>query len=166
MRNWVLAAACGVLLTACGSGDEGTIETEDGEVAYDIDQSGESVDATFTGPDGEVAQIQSGPGADVALPDGFSVYPGADVVSSTTVNAGDGEGAMVLMSAPASADEVIAFYRQQAETAGITISGDMNANGNRVIGGESEDGLALSVSASPGADGATTVQLSVGRGAS
>jgi hypothetical protein len=165
MRNWFLAAAGGIVLASCGGGDSsGTIETEDGTMTYDVEQDGEGMEATFTGPDGEVAQVQSGPDAQVNLPDGFTIYPGAEVVSTTTVSAGDGEGALVLMSVEATQDEVIAFYRQQAEAAGVVISGEMNTNGMRLIGGESEDGLGLSVSASAGEDGRTAIQLTVGRG--
>ena len=36
--------------------------------------------------------------------------------------------------------------------------------GTRVIGGEAEDGTALSVSAIPSGDGSTQIQLTVGRG--
>ncbi len=152
------------LLASCGSPDEGTIETEDGEVAYDIDRDGESVEATFTGPDGEVARFESGPNADAELPSGFTVYPGAQVVMNQTVTTNDGGGSIIVMTASASAEDVIEFYRDQASRAGIEIASEINANGTRVIGGEAEDGTALSVSAIPSGDGSTQIQLTIGRG--
>ncbi|MEL1249729.1 hypothetical protein [Aurantiacibacter gilvus] len=152
------------LLASCGSPNEGTIETEDGEVTYDIDEGGDGIDATFTGPDGEVARFESGPNTQAELPSGFTIYPGATVVMNQTVTTNDGGGSILVMTASASAEEVIEFYRGQASRAGIDIASEMNANGTRVIGGEAEDGTALSVSAIPSGDGTTQIQLTIGRG--
>lgn len=163
MKKTVLIAGV-ALLASCGSPDEGTIATEDGDVTYDIDDDGEGVEATFTGPDGEVMQFESGPNADADLPMGFTVYPGAEVVMNQTVTTNDGGGSILVMTAPADAEEVIEFYRGQASRAGITINSEINANGTRVIGGEAEDGTALSVSAIPSGDGSTQIQLTIGRG--
>lgn len=160
-----IALIAGVaLLASCGGPGEGTIETEDGEVAYDIDEDGDGIDATFTGPDGEVARFESGSDAEVSLPSGFTVYPGATVVMNQTVTTNDGGGSILVMTASASAEEVIAFYRGQAAEAGIDIANELNTNGTRVIGGEAEDGTALSVSAMPAGDGTTQIQLTIGRG--
>lgn len=164
MRKIIIATAATAMLAACGSPDEGTIETEDGEVAYNVDNDGDSVEATFTGPDGEVARFESGPGAAVEMPGGFTVYPGAEVVMNQTVTTNDGGGSILVMTASASAEEVIEFYRRQASEAGIDIASEINTNGTRVIGGEAEDGTALSVSAIPSGDGSTQIQLTIGRG--
>lgn len=152
------------LLASCGSPDEGTIETDEGEVTYDIDQDGDGVDATFTGPDGEVAHVQSGPNAEANLPNGFTVYPGANVVMNQTVTTNDGGGSILIMTTTDGSDEVIEFYRGQASAAGIEIASEMSSNGTRVIGGEAADGTALSVSAISGGDGMTQIQLTIGRG--
>lgn len=97
------------------------------------------------------------------LPAGFTVYPGSTVTASTTISTGTGGGVIMVMSSPDGADKVIDFYRAQAEAAGVTISQNATAGNNRIIGGESADGLALTASAAPGGDGVTIIQLTVGR---
>ena len=159
----VLVSAVFLSLAACGGGDSGTVQTEDGEVAYDVNQSGDDVNATITGPDGEVVNIASGAGADVTLPDGFSIYPGAANVSSTSVTSGDGGGALVMMTSADTPEKIIGYYRKQAEAAGVVINATAATNGTQVIGGESADGLAFTLSASPDGQGQTMVQMSVGR---
>ena len=153
-----------LLLAACGSSDEGTVQTEDGEVSYTVDGSGDVVDIDVEGADGQSVSVQGGDRALDDLPAGFTVYPGGTVTSSTSVNTGDGGGVILVMNTSDGAEDVIAFYREQAEAAGVRIDGVATAGNNRIMGGESADGLALTVSAAPGGDGNTIVQLTIGRG--
>ncbi len=162
MRKVLTASAAAVLLASCGSGDEGTIQTGDGEVSYDVDQSGGETNVTITGEDGSTVTANSGSGA-ASLPDGFTIYPGATVVSSTVVNSNDGGGSMVLIQSSASPEELVTFYRQQAEAAGIEIQMNATVNGNAMINGEGSGGRTFSFSASPNGDG-TSGQLIVGQG--
>ncbi len=148
MHRIIGISAAALLVTGCGSGDEDAVQTAEGEVATQAEQAAGS------------SAIEAVAG----MPDGFSAYPGATVVTSTTIDTTDGSGVLAVMTTPDTADKVIAFYRAQAEAAGITIEGEMNANGTRLIGGEGAGGLAFSASASPGGEGTTTVQLTVGRG--
>ncbi len=161
----VISAATGaLLLAACGSSDEGTIVTEDGEtVEYDVDGDGGDAQITMRGEDGEEVVINSGSGASGAdLPDGYSLYPGASVVSTATINQADGQGTMVMMQSDASPEDMVSFYRNQAEGAGITIQMEMTTNGNAMIAGEGEGGTSFSFNATPSDDG-TLGQLMVGR---
>lgn len=160
MKRFVLIGGA-ALLASCG-GDSGTIETEDGEVTYDIDSSGENSEFRMTGEDGEEVVINTGSDVNVDLPGGFTLYPGAEVISSTTVNQTDGSGSMVVMRSSGSPDEVASFYRQQAEAAGIEIAMEINSNGSKLIGGEGADGLTFSLNATPDGNG-TTAQLVLGR---
>ena len=162
MRKLVSFSAAALLLAACGSGDEGTVQTEDGEVAYGIDQSGDEANVTITAEDGSEIVATSGTG-EAQLPDGFSVYPGASVISSTTVTQADGSGAMVLMQSDATPAQMVSFYRQQAEAAGIEIQMNADVNGSAMLGGEGAGGMTFSFSASPNGDG-TSGQLIVGSG--
>jgi len=163
MRTLLVSAAC-IVLTACGSSDSGTVETEDGEVAYEVDESADgSVSATVTNEDGETVVFESGADADVQLPDGFSLYPGATVVSSTVAMSGDTGGSIVVMNVDASPADVIAYYRKEAEAAGVEIQSVIAGNGSEVIGGEGPDGLAFALNAFPGPEGQTMAQLTVGR---
>ena len=161
MRAVLVIAATGAL-AACGSSDSGTIETEDGDVAYTVDQDGSTAVATATNADGETVTMQSGEGAAANLPDGFTLYPGAKVVSSTSVSAGGSNGAMVQLESPATPEEVVAFYRQEAEAAGIEIKMEMKANEAQIVSGESAGGLVFSINASPIDDGGTSATLTIG----
>jgi len=164
MRTLLTLSAAALLLTACGSSDEGTIEAEDGEtVAYEVDRDGGDTSMRITGEDGQEMVINSGTGSAVDLPDGFSLYPGASVVSTTTMNQGDGQGALVIMQSDSSPEDMVSFYRRQAEAAGVQIQMEMTTNGSMMIGGEGENGQTFSFNAS-GADGTTTGQLVVGQG--
>ncbi len=163
MRRILGVSAATLLLASCGGPDaEGTIETEDGDVTYSVDGDGDEVNIDMTGPDGEQVSIRSGAKSD--LPDGFSVYQGATVVTSAKIDTADGNGAVVVLSTDAAPGDVIAFYREQAEAADVEIESEITVNGMQMIGGEGPDGLTFSASASLGDDGATTVQLTVGRG--
>ncbi len=164
MRTLLTLSAATVLLAACGGSDEGTIETEDGEtVAYEVDRDGGDTSMRITGEDGQEMVINSGTSSAVDLPDGYSLYPGADVVSTTTMNQGDGQGALVIMQSDSTPQDIIAFYRRQAEATGVRIQMEMTTNGSMMIGGEGEDGQTFSFNAS-GTEGTTTGQLVVGQG--
>ncbi|WP_137681435.1 hypothetical protein [Aurantiacibacter suaedae] len=161
MRALLVIAATGAL-AACGSSDSGTMESEDGEVAYTVDEdSGESL-TTVTNADGETVTVQSGEGAAANLPEGFTLYPGTKVVSSTNVSAGGNSGALVQLESPATPDEIVAFYRKEAEAAGIEIKMEMKANDAQIVSGESADGLVFSINASPIDDGGTSATLTIG----
>ena len=165
MRKILGVSAALVLLSACGGPDaEGTIETDEGDVEYSADVDGDVVTIDMTGPDGETVSVRSGAEASGDLPAGFSVYPDAAVVTSTNVNTPDGGGTVIVMTTDATPAEVVAYYREQAEAAGVTIASEATMNGMMLIGGEGEDGTAFSASASPGGDGQTSIQLSVGKG--
>ncbi|GAA0282896.1 hypothetical protein GCM10009127_25400 [Alteraurantiacibacter aestuarii] len=161
MRRILGVSAAAMLLASCGGDREGTIETEDGDLEYSIDES--SGNAQFRLEDDEGQQISVNTGANVAidLPDGYTVYPGATVVSNSVINANDGAGSIVMLTTPDSPDKVAAFYRAQAEAAGITIQMETTAQGSKMIAGESGDGKTFSLSANPGDEG-TMAQLIVG----
>ena len=62
----------------------------------------------------------------------------------------------------ASADDVIAHYRGQAEATGYTIEMEMTTQGSTIIGGTAASGATFSVSVAPGADGGPSmVQLTM-----
>lgn len=164
MRNITAAFAVAMLLAGCGGTDEGSTETEDGAtVDYDVDSSGGDTEVRISGEDGEELVINSGSGTQVDLPNGFSLYPGSTVVSTTTMAQVDGQGSLVIMQSDASPEQMVTFYRRQAEAAGIEIGMEMNSNGNLMIAGESVDGATFSFNASSAGEG-TTGQLVVGRG--
>ena len=162
MKKLVLAAAICALVAACGSEQSGTITGEDGESAdYTVNQDGDGVTATVETGDGK-ATISSGANVKVDLPDGFTVYPGATIISNTVMNGPDGKGAMVMMQSKADPSDMVAFYRKAAEAAGYTIAMEMKTDTNTMIAGEKKEnkgGFSFSAGAE---DGTTNAQLMVG----
>ena len=147
---WVSGTA--LMLAACGSETSGKFTTKDGENAeYTIDKES-----------GETSMTVKGPEVPVSLPGGFTLYPGAKVVTNTVVKQADGQGTMVMFETDAAPNKVVTHYREQAKTAGFDIQLEMTTNGTMMIGGERKDGSTLSVTASPGKGSATTGQLIIG----
>ncbi|MDJ0642844.1 MAG: hypothetical protein QNJ15_08505 [Erythrobacter sp.] len=164
----VLTSAIGasaLALSACGSESSGTITTEDGEtVEYSVDgDDSDSATMRITGPDGEEVVSRTGPGVDVNLPDGISMYPGAKVVSNTVVSGGtEGSGSMIMFESEDSPEAITGFYRKQAEDAGITIQIDAKMNDAQMIAGEKEsDNSSFMVTASREETGVTNAQMMV-----
>ena len=167
MRNSaiIIAAASALALSACGSERSGTYTTEDGETGeYTIDTDSGEATMTIESPDGD-AFMRSGADVEPNLPDGWSIYPGAQVQNSINVDGPDGGGTMVTMMTDATPDEVTAFYREQAEDTGFSIEMEISTGGAKIIGGQSEEDATFSVTVSPNEDGGqSTVQLMVGKG--
>ena len=164
MKKLLILTAVGLLAAGGGNETSGTIEGEDGQkVDYAVSQEGGETNVTMKSEDGTV-NVQSGANVAVDLPMGFSLYPGAKVVSNTKVAQADGSGALLVLESSASAADMVGFYRKQAESAGIKIAMEMNTNGTQMIAGESADGKStFSFTATPGGD-TTTAQLTVGAG--
>lgn len=151
MRTTTALAAV-FLLAACGSAQE------EGSAPAAPVEGGISI----AGDDGGQVQVAGGDEAVAALPPGFSVYPGAQVTSSTAISTGTGGGVILVMQTSDPVDKVIEFYSTQATAAGVRLDGQVVTQSNTLIGGEGEGGLAFSASAAAGGDG-TIVQLTVGR---
>lgn len=163
--RYPFAATLGAItlsVTACGSERSVDFETEDGDPGeYTIDsETGES-SFTIATDEGEIS-MRSGADVPIDLPNGIALMDGARVMSNTVVNQVDGMGTMITFESGSSPEEVVEYYRTQAENAGIEIQIETNMNGGRMIGGESESGLTMSVIANPTEDGSTG-QLIVGQ---
>ena len=150
-----------LVLASCGGSDTTTIETEDGTAEYEVDGDG-GAEIRYTDDEGNEAVITSGSDVDAELPAGFTIYPGAEVVSNTVITGNDGEGSLVIMTSNASVEDMVTHYRGQAESAGIEIGMEMTAGESRIIGGEGPNGEMFSFNAS-NSDGQTTGMLTIGR---
>ena len=156
-----ITGALVLTLSACSSEETYTLEGEDGETGeYTVDTSTGEATATITTEDGTTT-LRSGANVPVDLPAGFTAYPGAEIVSNTVVQQGRGSGNLLTMTSADSPEKVAAFYKAQAESAGVTIQMEMATNGAQIIGGESDEGLTFSIMASP-TDAGTSAQLTVG----
>ncbi len=149
----IFAMTAAGMLAACGGPADGTYETEDGTVEVDGGMSGENPEVRFTSKDGEETVVHTGGNVVVDLPDGFAIYPGAQVVSNTSMTSAEGAGAMVVMTSDADPEAMVAHYRKQAEAAGVNIEMEMNSNGTLMIAGELPEGGAFSFTAMPAEDG-------------
>ncbi len=161
MHKILGVTAATLLLVSCSNDSEGTIQTDDGDVEYSIDGDNGSSEFRAESDDGREVSINTGTDVPVELPAGYSIYPGASVVSNSVINVGNESGSIVFMTTQDSPEEVAAFYRQQAEAAGIVIANEMNSAGSRMLAGESADGKSFTVSVSANGD-STTAQLMVG----
>ncbi|WP_340586855.1 hypothetical protein [Erythrobacter alti] len=159
----LLMALVGALaLAACGDSDTTTIETEDGTAEYRTDNDSGEAEMRFTDDDGNETFVTSRSDLEADLPEGFSIYPGAEVVTNTVVSGNDGQGSLIIMTSSASVEEMTAFYRRQAVAAGIEFGMEMTSGANRIISGEGPDGETFSFNAST-SEGRTTAMLTMSR---
>ncbi|MXO90770.1 hypothetical protein [Pontixanthobacter aquaemixtae] len=163
MKRIIFAAASMALVSACGSERSGSYETDNGEkVEYSVDTSSGETNATIETEDG-TAKIRSGADVEVDLPDGFSLYPGAKVVTNTTFNQADGKGSMIIFTSGDKAADIVSYYRKQAEAAGVKIEMEMKTAQGTMLAGKGEGDKVFSVNANE-KDGETTAQMMVGEG--
>ena len=67
------------------------------------------------------------------------------------------------MSSDASPQEMLEFYRKQAEAVGAEITLEADKGGRVMLAGKGKDGLGFTFNAGPG-DGKTVAQLMIGQG--
>lgn len=155
-----MPAVAALLLAACGSEQSGTFETDTGEGTYQVDTTDGETTASITTDDGTV-NMRSGANVPVTLPSGFALMPGANVVSNTTIEQADGKGSLVVFETQASLDDVTAYYRKQAEAAGLAINVQLTTDAGRMLAGQADDGRSFSLNASE-EEGKTVATLMVG----
>lgn len=147
-------------LSACDGPTEATPEVA-ASASVDI--------ATATPPQPAPAEAV-GPAAAVAegAPEFAALYPGGALDAPVTMATGaSGPGGMATFTTDAAPDEVVAFYRQRAESAGLSPVMAMNQGEARAYSAAARppNGPSLQVVASPGEGGATSVQLTWSAGA-
>lgn len=133
----LLAAAS--LLAACGGSSKPAEETK-----FIIDEESGAIDAKITTDEG-TATIKSGENAPSELPLGFTVFPGAKVVSNTSFEQKDKTVTMISLASDAGPEQLVEHYRKQAEDAGITIKLEMSVNDGQMIGGDDGKGKTFSL---------------------
>jgi len=149
------------LLGACNSGESGTVTGADGEtVDYAVEGDGEQAEVRITGADGEAVVINTNSDSAV-LPLGFTLYPGASLVSNSQIATNDGKGSVLYQTTADSPAEVAAFYRRQAEAAGIAIAMQTTTGTSQTLAGEEANGNTFMMTASTTEEG-TGVQLMIG----
>jgi hypothetical protein len=165
-RLAVIASATLVLAACGGETSESQSVTDDAEEArgsYDIDTVTGETRAEYTDEDGTTTTMRSGESVPVELPTGFTVYPGAKVVNNTRVQQADGLLVLLNLESDDSPEKMVAFYRKQAEAAGIDIAMTLQSGPMTMIGGEKPEGASFSFTATREGE-VTSAQLSVGAG--
>ncbi len=160
----LLTLALAAALAACSS--KNAAEAEDAQPerelgSYEIDGQTGEIRARVTQEDGSVATMRSGESVPVAFPEGFTVYPGAEIITNTVVRNAQGEMMVIAMESDALPAAIVEFYREQASAANITIGLDLSAGGAEMLAGEGTDGLTFSLSASRETD-RTIINLTIG----
>lgn len=156
MAAVALSAALG--LAGCGQGgapDKAAADTAAPAVAP---PSGVAKNVADAAAPAVAAATPAAPGAPAFAP----LYPGAAITSPAAVAQGpEDAGAMVSFTTQASPEDVIAFYRQHAEAAGLMSVNSMNRGTTRAYGAAAGDGSSalLHVVADAPGDGQTHVQL-------
>lgn len=136
------SVACALLLLALAScGDKetasGTVVGADGEKAtYKVTEKDGESKLTIKSDKGS-AEISTGTDA-TALPDGFTLYPGATVTSSMRMNSSEeGKSSTVLSFETAdTTDKVVAYYRSVAAKAGYKIDGEIKTGEMEMLNGK------------------------------
>ncbi len=119
----VVLSVAAVSLAACGKKEEAP------KPGVKVGPGGA---VTITGKDGAV--VQSGAGVKVDLPDFAPLYPGAQAQqSATTVASSEGAGGMIVYTAAATPDQVLAFYRDRVKAAGMGETAEMNMGAARML---------------------------------
>jgi len=155
MKKLVVLAGA-VALAACNSGT--TVTTDDGK---EVTIEGNGSDGlSIQSKDGEF-NVQSGPNAKVALPAGFSVYPGAEIISSVNMDSNGKQVSTLTMNTSAGLAQVVDFYKKQAIAAGVDVSTEIKAGDAVMLGGESKAGMIFGLNAGPADSGGTTAHLSL-----
>ncbi|WP_404418384.1 hypothetical protein [Brevundimonas vesicularis] len=153
-------AASAVVVLFCLAGCDRSAQPVEAKAAPNSASSA-NVDATPPVAEAPVVSSASAPAANGA-PAFAALYPGAKVDGQPL--AGDGEagpGALVTFTTTASPDDVVAFYRERAEKAGLRSVAGMNQGETRAYGAAADaaDGPSLQVVAAPTETGETSVQL-------
>lgn len=116
------------LLTACDGGAPAPApvgsEATTGEVRARIVPRGE-----------EAVTLRTGASVPVSLPPGFTVYPGARIISNTVVEREGTRRVLIVFETPDSLAKVMMFHRGQAEAAGVILALDVGGAEQASIGG-------------------------------
>ena len=130
-----------LVLSACQKADEDGETAEAAETAepvgsYDIDPESGEVSASHKDASGVVTEMRAGENVVARFPEPFTAYPGATITNTTQVDRGEGVFVTVEFTTPDARDKVVAFYRAQAEEAGITPDIEVSGGETTTLGGE------------------------------
>lgn len=129
---------------ACADRDAAKPAAVDSEVA---EHSVGEIRTTIAPHDEHPAVGRSGPRVPIVLPDGFTLYPGAEVVTNTVIERGGHQRTLLVFETNDPVSDVIAFYRRQGAAAGAQFSLDVGGERRASLGGTLARGRAFAASA-------------------
>lgn len=91
--------------------------------------------------------MRSGSGVPVTLPPGFTLYPGAKVLSNTLVERSGKQRVLLVFETTDPLAEVMLFYRSQAGMAAAVILLDLGGEERASLGGRLASGREFAISA-------------------
>lgn len=110
---------------------------------------------------GTAVELRSGATVPIVLPTGFTLYPGAEVVRTTTVERGGARRMLIEFRTSHPVAKVLLFHRAQAQAAGAVLEFDLDGSDAASIGGRLAGGGDFALTAR--ADGKVTrVEMAVG----
>ena len=153
------AAVVILALAACSESEATSVISADGTTEYEVSGAGDDTRVRMSDAEGNEAVFTGGSDVtgELDLPDGYALYPGAEVESSTTFNGSQGGGVMVTFGADAPPQELVEYYRKQAMNAGVEIDTDARTGEERMIAGEGPGGLSFSLQTSTSGSGSTGI---------
>ena len=163
IRNW-LALPLAAALAACG-GDGGdgngtsiSVKTGEGDASIKTDKDGR-VAIKAPGFEGSLKLPKFDLGAGDFQVDGLKLYPGS-TIASLNVDANQDKGGddtvRVQFDAPAAADQVRTWFREQMQSAGFTVA----ANGSQ-LSGKTSEGSDFTLKLDPAGDSKSRGTLTV-----
>jgi hypothetical protein len=135
-----------VIVTGCGKSSEHTYASKDGNVT--VSNSGDATHMTVNSANGTATvEFNSNGGVHAAMPDFAPLYPGAKVTSSVVANNTNGsKGAQVAFTVDAPPSDVIAFYKKDADAAGLPQTLNMSQGDSMMlVAGKDKKSLAVTV---------------------
>lgn len=153
---WAAAISAAIVMTGCGENGADDVQAVDATPA-----EGASEAAAAAGPAAATAPATAGAPASADAPEFAVVYPGGEPKGPATSAQGpSGPGGILEFTTDASPDEVVAFYRERAEAAGLKSINAMNRGDARGYAAGDTRNRFLNVVATPVDDSPTDVQLS------
>lgn len=154
-------AAPAVVVLFCLAGCDRSAQPVEAKAAPEASAPGV---ADATPPAAEAPAVAGGaaPAAADGAPSFAVLYPGAQVDGQPLAAGGEaGPGGLITFTTSASPDDVVAFYRERAEKAGLRSVAGMNQGETRAYGAAADavNGASLQVVATPTETGQTSVQL-------
>jgi hypothetical protein len=157
----VLSAAVGLGLISCGKKPDGeakqiTIPGPNGNVAF----SGSGNSVTIKGNDGKtVFEVNANGVTNAKTPDFAPLYPGAKVQAAFSSHENGSQAGTVTLLTQSAAAEIIGFYKQKAQAAGLAETLSMSSGGTQIYAaGNDKTKQSVQVSAANG-NGGTQVQV-------